>query len=343
MLFGDPLSLLRRAPRPGAGRGALALSLLPLAAALLVLLAGCGRSEPRAAAAPLPALEYIGQWGSRGDAPGQLRDPVGPAVDAIGRVYFADRAAGSVEKFEAAGVPLLTFVDPLVRNPAAIAVDQGGAIYVADIEAGRIEIFWPEGDHLRSLHLPPQRSQPGPFSFAVDALGQIFVPNPAAGEIVSMDRRGRIEAAWKMPPSVSSQPSHPSLVEAAPGGGIFAGDARSGEIVKYVPVAGGHPATAFSDNTSTAAPLLSMAASAKYLFVLRDAEPCLEVWTLDGHLRFRDNLGGRLAGAPDGQAGYAGQPTSARPSLGVTPQGELIVLDPAGPRVLRFRIHLDVP
>src|SRR5579871_3142498 len=72
-----------------------------------LLLAGCSHVQQSASAAPqtIP-FEFLGQWGMQGNAPGQLNDPVGPALDTFGRVYFVNRPTGSVEKFEASGAPL---------------------------------------------------------------------------------------------------------------------------------------------------------------------------------------------------------------------------------------------
>src|SRR5690348_1099928 len=84
-----------------------------LSAAFLLFflgLAGCSHVAPQAAAAPQTVpFEFIGQWGMQGDGPGQLNDPVGPALDGFGRLYFVNRASGFVQKFEPSGAPLLSF------------------------------------------------------------------------------------------------------------------------------------------------------------------------------------------------------------------------------------------
>ena len=41
----------------------------------------------------------MGAWGSKGDGPGELQDPVSIAVDALGNVYIADPGTGFVHKF----------------------------------------------------------------------------------------------------------------------------------------------------------------------------------------------------------------------------------------------------
>src|SRR6185295_11399703 len=99
------------------------------------------------------AVEFVEAWGVQGDQPGQLNDPIGLAVDRIGRVYVANRGNESVVKFTIRGVPLLAFDHPTLRNASAITLDSGGAIYAANARAGQIQIFFPQGDVLRSFQI----------------------------------------------------------------------------------------------------------------------------------------------------------------------------------------------
>jgi DNA-binding beta-propeller fold protein YncE len=302
---------------------------------LALVVAGCSRSRSQAAAASkpqLPAVEYIGEWGTAGDDPGQLNDPIGPAVDDDGRIYVADRGAGSIEKFETGGVPLLSFDDASARSAAGIAVDRGGGIYVADGRNGLVQIFFPEGDFIRSFHIAPLRNWQGPFAFSIDDGGKVYVPDPGGGRIQVFDSKGRIEHAWKVAAGAGGQAGHPAMAIAGPSdGSVYVGDWQAGRILKYS--SDGRQIMDWGEPASGAAtPLLSLGASTKYLFALRDAAPRLEIWTLDGHLKTTDNLGGRLDAASPGKA-----------SLAVSGEDELVVLDPAGPRVLRFRTHLDAP
>ena len=296
---------------------------------LLAHLAGeCAPSQSQEPAVPrLPAVEFVGQWGSQGDQPGQLNDPVGPAIDVAGRVYLASRGKGSVDKFAPNGVPLLSFDYPLLHGTSGIAVDRGGGIYVADLRAGRMQIFFPQGDLLRGFQIVPQRDWQGPFGFSVDAEGRVFVPDPEGGRIRVLDSRGRMERSWEIPVISPDQRRCPAITAAA-NGFVYAGDACSGSIAKFTP--DGQQVTAWGEKPGVPFPLVSLAVSAKYVFVLRDAEPRFEIWTLDGQLQATDNLSGHLNGTTPGKA-----------SLAVTSQDELIVLDPAVARVLRFRIHLD--
>lgn len=312
------------------------MSLRLLALVLPALFAlGCSRggSQASAASAPapqVPAVEFVGQWGVHGSDPGQLDDPIGPAMDDIERVYLADRGTGSIEKFEAGGLPLLSFDDDQARGATAIAVDRGGGIYVADAHAGLLQIFFPEGDFIRGFHITPQRNWQGPFGFSINDGGKLLLPDPSGSRIEILDSHGKLEGTRKFPASATGQPGHPSIAMSGEDGSIYAGEWETGRIVKYS--SDGRQVTDWGPAVGSSAPLLSLGVSSKYVFALRDAVPHLQIWTLDGHLKTTDNLGGLLDGTSPSKA-----------SLAVGFQSDLVVLDPAAPRVLRFRTHLDSP
>jgi DNA-binding beta-propeller fold protein YncE len=301
-------------------------SAIRLAVFAALLLAGCSRVQPQAAVAPQqPPFEFIGQWGVPGDDPGQLDDPVGPAVDTFGRVYLASRGSGLLDKFDEAGVPLISFDADGVRRASGIAVDTGGGIYIADAAAGNIRVYFPEGDFLRSLPIAPERNFAGPFGLSVAADGAVFVPDPTGGRIQVLSSQGKIERIWRvLPNAAAAKPSKPVVAAVGPDGFVYVGDAQTNGVVKFTRE--GVRVAAWDDSVDDPAPLLGLAV---YVFMLRGGSPRVVVWTLDGQRRLADNLGGRLDAAP-GNAG----------SLALSPAGELIVLDPSAPRVLRFRLHL---
>lgn len=302
----------------------LAASFLPI-----LVLAGCSRVAPQASAAPPQTIpfEFIGQWGMQGDGPGQLNDPVGPALDGFGRLYFVNRASGFVQKFEPSGAPLLSFDAESARHASAVAVDAGGGIYIANVMTGQMRIYFPEGDPLRSFLIPPQRNLEGPVSFSIADDGTVYFPDAAGGRILALSSMGRLERSWKVPPPGAGRPSKPTIAVVGPDGYLYVGDSEGDRILKCTH--DGMQVAAWDDSVDGTAPFLGLAVSSNAVFLLRGESPRVVVWTLDGQRRFADNLGGRLDTAPRDSG-----------SLVVDAAQELIVLDPSVPRVLRFRIHL---
>jgi len=93
-----------------------------------------------------PGGSVIGEWGSRGTAERQFRDPIGVAVDATGHVFVLDGENNRVQVFESDGRFLekwgLRGIAPgEFSQPGAIAVDCSGDVYVADTNNNRVERF----------------------------------------------------------------------------------------------------------------------------------------------------------------------------------------------------------
>lgn len=294
-------------------------------------LIGCSRAHSQAAkVVKPPAIEFVQEWGVRGTEPGQLESPVGPAIDPVGRVYFADRATRFIQKFEAGGIPLLSFEHAAAASADAIAVDSGGAIYVANSRAGIIHLFFPEGDPLRALRIAPQRNSEGPFLFSIDADGRIYVPDPAGGRVQVFNSRGLLLKIWRIPTDAAEKAAHPFAAVAGDDGAIYVGDAADGRIIKFtrdgVQSAGFQP-----PDSGDVSRLLGLAVAARHVFALRGFPLRLEVWSEDGHREITDTLGDRLSAVES--AAY----------IAADAAGDLIVLDPEARRVLRFRAHLDLP
>ena len=266
----------------------------------------------------------------RGTEPGQFENPIGPAVDPIGRVYFVDRETRFVQKFEATGIPLLCFEHPAARTADAIAVDSGGAIYLANSRAGTMQLFFPQGDPLRSMRIAPQRNFEGPFVFSIDAEGRIYVPDPGGARVQVFSSRGLLLKIWKILPEASEKAAIPFTAVANNDGAVYVGDAGDGRLLKFTRD-GVQSAEFKAPDSANPSRLLGLAAAAHRIFVLRGFPLRLEVWSEDGLLELTDRLGDRLSGVES--AAY----------LAADAAGDLMVLDPEARHVFRFRVHLDHP
>jgi hypothetical protein len=287
-----------------------------------------GRAAPSPKPQAPPPFEYIGTWTEKGEGPGKLDGPVAFAVDSLGSVFFVDPPSRFVHKFEPSGTPLLSFEDARLHQAAGIAVDSGGAIYVADAVRGNIVIFFPDGTFLRTMHMAPQPHFSGPLGISVDGLGNIYVPDPKGSRILKFNSRGRLVKSWKAPQNAPIPDERPSAIATAQDGSVFVTFAKTGRIEKYSPE--GLLITSWNEEGKIAGgpyAITGLAVAGQRVFTAGSAPPRVHIWTVDGKSKLDDDLGGRLDGV-------------AAPQIAITPREELLVFDPAAPRVLRFRLHL---
>jgi hypothetical protein len=291
----------------------------------------CGKkAEPAPKPQAPPPVEFLGSWGEKGDGPGKLNSPVAFTSDTNGRVYFADPGSGFVHKFESNGVPLQSFEYSGTKQPSGIAVDSGGAIYLADAERGNILIFFPDGTFFQTLHIPPQRHFTGTFEFSVDIPGHIYVPDFAGQRILKFSSHGQLMKSWKIPQDTPAKDEHPGAVAVAPDDSTFVAVSPTGRIYNYSPDGALVKSWNAGEASGSARYVFTgLAVSGEFVFTVSATSPHLRVWTLDGQHKLDDDLAGHLDGV-------------AAPQIAATPGGEVLIFDPAAPRVLRFRLHLQI-
>jgi tripartite motif-containing protein 71 len=280
---------------------------------------------------PPSPLEYLGEWGVKGDGPGQLSRPAWLATDVAGNVYIADAGSRFVHKFNPQGGPLLSFQDDRLKTPTCIAVDHGGAIYVTDRERGSILVFLPEGKRLREIRPRPGGQAQVPVSVAVDDEGSIFVVEQKSNQIEKFHPSSRLIKAWG-PRDASGEMILPGTIALGPDGFLYALDISGSRVQKFTRdgefVAGWGEAGTASQAEYSAEAGSGIAVSEKYVFLADASNQGVRVWTLDGRPKLVDDLGGRLR-----------SDTLSLFRMSWSPRGELLVLDFRGARVLRFRIN----
>src|SRR5262249_4469062 len=107
-----------------------------------------------------PDGRWLGESGSLGSDPGQLRRPGSGAMLGAPTVAGLDRENRRGEGYDLFGRRLGTLVDLLSAtlvsqlgrvDPAALAADRGQTLYVADADADRVLVFDATGRLLRTV------------------------------------------------------------------------------------------------------------------------------------------------------------------------------------------------
>lgn len=135
--------------------------------------------------------EFLHQWGTAGDGPGQFAVPHGLALDAQGQVYVADRGNARLQIFTAEGEWLATWEGGEIGRPWAVRIGPDEGVYVVD--GGDQREFWPDRGRVLKLdetgnvlaafgsygHEPGQFIWPHTLALAAD--GSLYVGEVATG------------------------------------------------------------------------------------------------------------------------------------------------------------------
>jgi DNA-binding beta-propeller fold protein YncE len=297
----------------------------------VTLIPGCSQA-PIEAQSPKPAppsVEYIAQWGSKGDGPGHLREPVSIATDDLGNAYIADAGTQFIHKFDPQGTPLLSFQEDALKHPQWIAVDSDGVVYVTDPFRGSVFVFYPGGerDVHRELRLKTKPGKEGFVSVAVGTDELIHVLDSNSGKVDTYTPRFRLTQSWIPPSSPPGSGAHPGPIAIGPDGYLYIADGRGNRIMRFT--GEGQVVSEIKLNGSGAGKLSDQFAVSRTSIFAMDADGrMLHVWTIDGRPKMDVDLAPQL-----------GQAVRPAPGLAVSPREELLVLDQPEARVLRYRIN----
>jgi len=283
----------------------------------------------RAQSEPSPPLVYIGNFGARGDGPGQLDEPACIATDTVGNAYIADAGSQFINKFDPGGTPLLSYQDEKLKEPQSISVDTGGAIYVGDASRQSVFVYFPNGDRYHQLRLSIRPGREDTLSVAVDEDGLIHVLDDLPGKLFTYTPRFRLLRSWQPASQVPGGKARTESVAAGPDGYLYFADRAGNRILRFT--RDGHFGSAIEASADGIDRRLSsqFAVSRKYVFAMDAEGHLLHVWSADGRPQADLDLAPEL-----------GQGHRPAPPLAVSPRQELLVLDAPSARVLRYRIQL---
>ena len=152
---------------------------------------------------------WLGESGSLGSDPGQLRRP--GAVTLLGALSIAalDYENRRVERYDLFGRRLGTLIDlldPALEaqvgrvDPIALAADRGGALYLADADRDRVLAFDFAGRYLRTIG--GFGGKPGSFrglgGLATAPRGALVVAERVNRRVQRLDAGGRVSASWPL-------------------------------------------------------------------------------------------------------------------------------------------------
>ncbi len=298
-----------------------------LPGSLLLLTLACATTQPPAPPLP-PPMQVLGEWGQPGDGPGQMNVPVSLAADSDGLVYVADAGSGFVNKFDWNGQALHSFSHPRMQRPSGIAVDRGGAIYVADYSVERVFVFFPDGKLLREMRGAPSQPFRGPAGVAVDDDGFLYVLEFDAARIQKFDPRGGFVAAWGKEGAGPGEFNFPADIAVGPDGLLYVADTHSARVQKFTRDGEFLATWETAAQPGALADATGIAVTDKWVFVADSLAMRVQAWDLTGAPRHTDALGDSFRDAYE-------TPTD----VAIGKSGELLVLDPARPRVLRVRVN----
>lgn len=134
---------------------------------------------------------FVTQWGTKGEATGQLREPIGLGGDKQGRIYVGDTWNARVQVFQTTNgtvnpTPVATLPvagwAPNTYNDPYIAVAADGRMWASQGARNTIAEYNAAGQNVRRLSGKPALSAPKGMAVAMD--GALFVVNSGGQQVL---------------------------------------------------------------------------------------------------------------------------------------------------------------
>jgi len=187
-----------------------------------------------------PAGQLVRTFGEPGSGDGQLRDPLGVAVDRFGCAYVTDSANDRVQKFDGTGAFVTKWGSSgsgagEFDQPWDVAVGPDDYVYVTDNDMHRVQKFTPTGQFLASWGT--EGSGAGqlyyPTGIAVDAAGYVYVVERDNFRVQKFTSSGDPVLMWGSWGSGESQFQYPFGVAVDAQGYVYVADWGNHRVQKF--------------------------------------------------------------------------------------------------------------
>tara|TARA_B100000686_G_scaffold332549_1_gene397423 strand:- start:2133 stop:3101 length:969 start_codon:yes stop_codon:yes gene_type:complete len=183
-------------------------------------------------------LLTIGKHGEAGEPEdGLLFEPTDLAINEKGEVFILvghGRGTPQLLKYDSSGNFLIKWGGPGTASgefdtPHSIVVDNEGLIYVADRQNRRIQIFDDEGTYQKEWQYKGL-----PCGLHFDEDGTLWMVSGFAGEILKLDKNGKVLAATGEPGKGLGEFGEAHYMTIAPGGVIYVADTIKPDLHKFI-------------------------------------------------------------------------------------------------------------
>ena len=141
-------------------------------------------------------MEFVLQFGGKGDEPGKFHSPIGIAINARDELFITEFHTNRVQKFSSDGSWLAAY--PVIEYPSGIAVDREGRMFVAALLEHKIYVYEATGK------LPREWGRKGtgdgqfhePGGLAIESDGSLLVADQCNHRMQRFTPEGKFLAKW---------------------------------------------------------------------------------------------------------------------------------------------------
>lgn len=141
-------------------------------------------------------VEFVLQFGGKGDEPGKFHSPIGIAINGRDELFITEFHTDRVQKFSADGRWLAAY--PVVEHPSGIAVDHEGRMFVAALLEHKICVYDAAGKLLREWGRKGtgngEFNEPG--GLAIESDGSLLVADQCNHRMQRFTTAGTFLAKW---------------------------------------------------------------------------------------------------------------------------------------------------